>query len=443
MEPLVYFDDAGEPEPAVAESWDISDDQTTYTFTIRETTFSNDDPVTADDVVYSLTSMQESPISTYAAAYGAVESITAVDERTVEVELERPSQAFFQGMGGMSGLIQPESAADGIATNPIGTGPYVLDNYATDDQLAFSVNEDYWGEAPSIEDVTVRIIPDGTAALNALSAGEVDVFPVITIDLWERLTTEGFDESFNLVTYPQVGEMLYVAFNSTQAPFDEPEARQALAQAFNREDILAAFNAPWGADATCDFGLEDTSWFAPESAEACPHPSDLDAATGAISAAGLDTQSVEFTSLSDVPDLSLPADILVAQLQQVGADIDRNAIELARYSQTVFQARPPQFGITVMSSAAPITGFACESPDQAGWTTYCSQEFTELLNEADSAESIEEYDDRMAAANEVLKEDAVIVPLAAKNGVGLFHPDLQGWQEPRIMVDIQFKNLHW
>lgn len=442
VEPLVYFNDDGEPEPAVAESWEISDDQTTYTFTIRETNFSNGEAVTADDVVYSLTSMQESPISTYSAAYSAVESITAEDERTVTVELERPSQQFFQGMGGMSGLIQPESAAGDIATNPIGTGPYVLDDYTSEDRLTFSVKEDYWGEAPSIEDVTVRIISDGSAALNAMTAGEADGYPVITIDLWERLTTQGFDENFNLLTYPQIGEMLYVAFNSTQAPYDEPAARQALAKSFNRQDILDGFNAPWGAEPTCGFGLEDTPWYEAESDESCPYPNDMESAASEIAAEGLDAEALDFTSLSDVPDLSLPADVLIAQLQEAGVEIERNAIDLSRYSQTVFQERPPQFGITVMSSAAPITTYSCPS-GEPGWETYCSDEFTDLINQADAAESPEEYEELMAQANEVLKEDAVIVPLAAKSGVGLLHPELKGWEEPKIMADIQFKNFHW
>ncbi|MEE6282882.1 ABC transporter substrate-binding protein [Georgenia sp. MJ170] len=443
VEPLVYVDDAGEATAAVAEDWEISDDQTTYTFTIRDATFSDGEPVTADDVVYSLTTMQNSSIATYAAPYESVTSIEATGDREVTVQLSRPSQSFFRGMGGMSGLIQPEASADSLATNPIGTGPYVLDEYVTDSRLAFSANPSYWGEAPAIDDVEVRIIPDGTAALNAMSAGEADAFPVITIDLWERLTTEGYDDAFNLITYPQVGEMLYVAFNTTEAPYDDPAVRQALAKSFDRQQFIDAFNAPWGATATCGYGLENTPWYTEESAETCPFPFDTDVATTELADAGHAGTSLELTSLSDVPDLSLPADLLVAQLQGVGATIDRNAMELARYAQVIFQARPPQFGITVMSDPAPITQFACPDEAAMGWTTYCSPEMTDLMNQADAAPSVEEYEDLMNQASDTLKEDSVIVPLLAKSGVGLLHPDLQGWQEPRILVDIQFANLHW
>ncbi len=443
VEPLIKLDQDGRPQPGIAESWEISEDQKTYTFTIRDAKFSNGAPVTANDVVYSLKTMQNSPIATYKAPYEAVESIEATGDRTVTVRLSRPSQSFFRGMGGMSGLIQPEAEAGTIATKPIGTGPYVLDQYVTDSKLTFSANPNYWGEQPSIKEVEVRIIPDGTAALNALRAGEADGWPVITIDMWERLTTQGFDKDFKLITYPQVGEMLYVTFNTTKAPYNNPALRRALAKAFDRQQFIDAFNAPWGAKATCGYGLSNTSWYSEESPETCPMPFDTNAAAAELKAAGYNGEPLEFTSLSDVPDLSLPADLLIAQLQGVGAKIERNALELARYSQLIFQGRPPQFGITVMSDPAPITQFACPDPSKMGWTTYCSQEMTDLMNRADAATSTEEYDALMKQASDVLKRDAVIVPLLAKSGVGLLNPKLQGWQEPRILVDIQFANLHW
>ena len=99
----------------MAEFWEVSDDQTRYTFTIRDTAFFNGAPVTVHGVVYSLTAMQESPISDYAAAHAIVMSIEATEDRQVTVTLSRPSQACFQGMGGMAGLIQPGGAR---ATSP-------------------------------------------------------------------------------------------------------------------------------------------------------------------------------------------------------------------------------------------------------------------------------------------------------------------------------------
>ncbi len=104
VEPLVTLDKDGKAQPGVAELEMISEDQKTYTFTIRDAKFSNGAPVTAQDVVYSLTTMQKSPITTYNAPYEVVESITASGDKAVTVKLSRPKPAFFRGMGGMSGL---------------------------------------------------------------------------------------------------------------------------------------------------------------------------------------------------------------------------------------------------------------------------------------------------------------------------------------------------
>ncbi|HET8588275.1 MAG TPA: ABC transporter substrate-binding protein, partial [Nakamurella sp.] len=124
VEPLVYFDKDGTAQPGVAEKWEISDDKLTYTFHIRDTTFSDGSPVTADDVVYSLQTMSQSPVVSNAAAFEAVTDIAKTDDKTVTVTLSHPSQAFWHGMGSMAGLVQPKAAAGEIATKPIGTGPY-------------------------------------------------------------------------------------------------------------------------------------------------------------------------------------------------------------------------------------------------------------------------------------------------------------------------------
>src|SRR4051794_30607332 len=124
--------------------------------------------------------MRKSPIAAYAAAFRAVTDISKLDEQTVKVTLSAPSQLFWLGMGSMSGLVQPAAAAAGIATNPIGSGPYKLVRYVPNSALEFTANPEYWGGPLPITNVTVRIIPDGTAALNAMEAGEADAFPAVT-----------------------------------------------------------------------------------------------------------------------------------------------------------------------------------------------------------------------------------------------------------------------
>jgi len=439
LEPLVYFNKDGSVSPAAAESWTISDDKRTYTFRIRKGRFSNGAPVTADDVVYSLTTMRKSPIAAYAAAFRSVTDIAKVDDQTVKVTLSAPSQLFWLGMGSMSGLIQPEAAAAGIATNPIGSGPYKLVRYVPNSALEFVANPEYWGGAPPVANVTVRIIPDGTAALNAMEAGEADAFPAVTVDLWEQVGKRGLDKSLSLVTYPQLGEPTYAVLNS-KLPLP---LRQTIAETFDRESFKEAFGASWGAESTCTYALPNQSWYRPANAENCPYPYDLEKASKAAKTEGYDRKPIVVASLSDVPDLSLPADIMIGEMEAAGLKVDRHAMDLARYAQLIFQGQPPQFDVTVMSSAPDPTQFACPDPAKVNWNTYCSAEYTAALGKADTALTTEEYNKSMAEAASILRKDAVIVPLLAKTGVGLFRRELHGFLEPRLNVAIEFSHLHW
>ena len=437
VEPLVYFNKDGSVEPGVAESWTISDDKLTYEFKIRKTNFSDGTPVTVEDVIYSLNTMKASPVVNNSSAYNAVTAIEKVDDSTVKVTLSQPSQNFWRGMGSIAGLIQPEHAAAAIATNPIGTGPYVLKAYTTNSTFEFEANPSYWGAKPAITAATVRIVTDGTAGLNALEAGEVDAVPVITIDLWEQLTKRELDKKFTLLTYPQIGEPTYAVFNQKL----DPKLRQALAATLDRQSFNDAFGAAWGAENTCTFALPNQPWYSPESAESCPYPYNYEDATA--KAAEFASTPLEYASLSDVPDLSLPADIMIPAMQGAGFNVTRNAIDLARYSQLIFQGRPPQFDITVMSGDADPSQWACPTADKAGWSTYCSQPYTDALLAADAAPSDEEYLAKMKEAADILRKDAVIVPLIAKKGVGLFDPALMGFLEPRVLVAIEISKLHW
>lgn len=439
VEPLVVFNEDGSVEPGVAESWEIGDDGLTYTFHIREARFSNGDPVTAGDVVFSLNEMKNSPVVDNAAAFTAVESIEATDERTVTVTLSRPSQAFWHGMGGMSGLVQPESAAGDRALNPIGSGPYRLVEYVSNSHMRFGPNPEYWGDAPAVGDVTVRIITDGTAGLNAMEAGDIDASPINTIDLWEQIVDRGLDAMATLETFPQAGEPTYAILNQKL----DPGLRQAIAMTLDRQSFNDAFGAAWGAENTCTFALPHQSWYAPESPETCPWPYDFDEAMRLVQENGYGDIDLEYASLSDVPDLSLPADIMIPMMEAAGFTVTRNAMDLARYSQLVFQGRPPQFDVTIMAGDANPNQWVCTDESMAGWSTYCSPAYAEAMARADQATTTEDYDAAMLDAAAVLREDAVIVPLLAKLAVGLYHHDLQGFAHPRVGVAIEFANFHW
>ncbi len=436
VEPLVYFDREGNASGAVADDWTISDDLKTYTFHIRDgITFSDGAPVTAEDVVYSLQTMQQSPVADIAAAYTHVTDIRKVDDATVEVQLSQPSRSFWDGMGRYAGMIQPKAAADSIATKPIGTGPYQVDSYVSNGSLNLKANPNYWGEPPDIKDVAVEIIPDPAASLNAMVAGEADLYAPVQSDLWSQVDSRGLDETYNAVTFPQGGEPFYIVINSK---LDKP-LREAIAKLVDGEKIVSRIKSQWQPTPTCTFAKAHRPWSTPASPETCPHQYDPEAAAAEIEAGGYGEEELTFVQFESDP----AAEIVAAELEQAGLDVELESRELALYSQTIFSGNPPQFDITAMSGPDTLSQWTCPEPGQAAWTTYCNEEYNELIARADAAGSVEEYDSLMAEAAALLQRDAVVNTYSTLEGAGLLHPDLEGWTEPKVETEIVLSSLSW
>src|SRR5690606_34560973 len=178
LETMVQLEADGAPTPLLAESWDVSDDGLTVTFNLRQdVVFHDGSEMTSADVLYSMNRNAESGVSTVAAAYGPVTDIQAVDDYTVEVTLESPSQSFLSRIADRGGIVVPETYLEDNddGTTVIGTGPYTFGEYRIDQDLTLHRFEDYWGELPYFETVVQRFIPDETAAINALLGGELDM----------------------------------------------------------------------------------------------------------------------------------------------------------------------------------------------------------------------------------------------------------------------------
>jgi peptide/nickel transport system substrate-binding protein len=321
----------------------------------------------------------------------------------------------------------------------VGTGPYLVKEYVPDNHLVFEANPNYWGDKPAIREIEVRFVNDGTSALNALKAGEADGNPYLGQELWERMTKEGLDKSMALETYPQGGSVFFLNFNSTKSPSDNVDFRRALVKSIDRQQFVDLFNAPWGIVPTCDLAGPDKA-----SMDHCVDTYDVDGAKSQLAASGVGDTPVELTSVTDIGNLVGPSDLAVSFFEAAGANVTRTQLDLARFSQVVFSGKPPQYGVTVMTTEYNLTQMAsCPDPAKVGWKTYCDADITKMLEDADRATSEEERDQLLAAAQQKLQEDAVIVPIMASKGAGLLSKDLKGWTAPRVVVAIPLASLHW
>ena len=249
---LVLYDlGATTIRPGLAESWEISDDGRVYTFKLRQgVSFHDGEPFNADAVVTWYNSIdEEAPDSQYDAVrmvYIAdfitnwIDSVEAVDESTVRMTLPEPYAPLLANLAiPIAGIISPAAIArglDDVMVNPSGTGAFRLarpDDWTRDSQLVLEANPDYWGGAPKVDQLIIKVIPESSTRLQQLETGEIDIAWALTPEDVERTR-----ENPDLVVVEDAGlNTNWANFNVTLEPFTSKEVRQALNYAVNKEEI--------------------------------------------------------------------------------------------------------------------------------------------------------------------------------------------------------------
>jgi peptide/nickel transport system substrate-binding protein len=277
--------DADEPyTPLLAESWETADDGMSWTFNLRDgVSFHDGEPLTADAVKGSIEAAQERAGASF--IWAPLESIEVVDELTVRFELSYPAPVdlIASSLYG-AWIVSPNALAEeegyfeqGVAA---GTGPYVLDSYAPDQEVLLTAYEDYWGETPEYETVLVTIVEEAVQQQQMLEGGEVD----LALRLPQSSYADFKDrEGYTVVEEPSFFNYLGF-FNTTRAPLDDPRVRQALSYAIPYDDVIDIGTYGYG---TQSRGPVPAGVF-PYSDEVPRYEQDLDRARELLAEAGVE-----------------------------------------------------------------------------------------------------------------------------------------------------------
>jgi peptide/nickel transport system substrate-binding protein len=194
-ESLLRFNEALEPQPSLAQSWEVSEDGTVYTFTLQENvTWHDGEPFSADDVVFSLdVFLREVHPRWRPIVNNQVETIEKVDDNTVRLTLKQPFGPLLLAMETASAPIVPKHIYEGTdyASNPmnntpIGTGPFKFQEWNRGSYVHLVKNEDYWMEGrPYLDEIYWRFIPDAAARAVAYETGDVDVLTGGAVDIFD------------------------------------------------------------------------------------------------------------------------------------------------------------------------------------------------------------------------------------------------------------------
>ncbi len=248
---LTRFSPNAKVGPALASRWEVSPDGRTYLFHLRiGVRFHDGSLLHASNVVHSFTRVLDPsnksgrpwplyPIAgarTFAAGKAtAVSGVTAVDDSTVRIALDTALAIFPKLLAMPVASVVPAKISPDFGEHPVGTGAWTLVSWQHDDYVLLARNSEYFGGAPKLDSLMIRIIPEPSTAVAEFESGNVDLLYVPEADAqqWEQA-----DEKKALLTSAPALRLWYVALNTTRGPLKDARVRQALNHAVNVRTIL-------------------------------------------------------------------------------------------------------------------------------------------------------------------------------------------------------------
>ena len=231
-------------EGCLAESWTISEDGRIYTFNIRDNVYFSDGTLCdANAILANFNAIIENKERhTWLEMMNLLVGVSAPDSDTFVIELSEPYYPMLTELGCIRpfAMISPNCMVDGSTKDGvngyIGTGPYVLTDFVTDEYAIFERNENYWGEAPEIERIVVKVIPDNQTRIMALEKGEIDlIFGKNMLDA--DAISKYVDSDEFTVSLSDPTSTRHIVLNTTDDILSDKAVRQALQHATNREAI--------------------------------------------------------------------------------------------------------------------------------------------------------------------------------------------------------------
>lgn len=423
---LIRYDDDLNALPSLATDWEIADDNTSVTVTLREgVTFHDGGPVDADAVVTTyLRAMDPETGSNMLGFSVDIDTVTAIDPSTVEIVFLRPlpDLAITDILQAIS-ITDPAGIAD-LPTRGSGSGPFKFESWDPGIKVVLTKNEDYWGpDGPYLDGIEYIVFGDDDALLAAYNSGAIDV----AWDIPKKDAAE-LDPENVLAGYP--GSLTYAfQINANRPPFDNPNMRQMMQYATNRQGMLdaALFGQgetavlPWAKSSPAyDASFDETYAF------------DLDKAKELLDAAIAEgaTPSAIINVPSSRPPMVLMAQILQSDLASIGFELEINSLDAAAFGE-FYVAKDygiiTNFNGNLAKYPTRMTGnstFRLE--DNRGWPDGLPEEYVAAVDAAASALTPEAQDAAFAELRDVMLDLSWVINIAYNQAVNAVADNVEG-----------------
>ena len=453
---VIRVDPSLAPIPGLAESWEISEDGTVYTFHLRSgISFHDGSPFTSDDVLFSWTRILDPATAAVNAANflnvkgGAaflagetteLEGIQAPDPQTVVVTLEQPEASFLTILSTAGSLIFSRAFFDAnggdTSQTANGTGPFIFKEYVPATSVSLERNPNYWEAGlPYLDGIEAVIASDDTARTGALIQGAVDFIeyaPLRDVDMLEE--TDGLT-----VAGDELTNIRYLGINLAREPFGDVRVRQAIAMVIDRTPIIES--AVFGHGVGVDTVFAPSFWAGFDREVPAP---DIEGAKALLAEAGypdgFETTLITYAPYSFMTNTAI---IVQEQLSQIGIRADYTGLEPGTISAQLI-AR--DFDLVVGGSNSwidphPVLLSNFKSGQDGNTTSYSNPEVDALIDqggiETDLAARAEIY----RQLQEILLVDLPWVPLFVANQYEAMKSDVQGYVHYPTASNASFREV--
>ncbi len=417
FEGLLKLSSDGTMVPAIAESYEVSDDLMKYTFSLQDDVkFHNGKTVTADDVKYSLDKAVEYQLT----GMEEVENISIIDESTIQINLNQPDSEFYYNM---TTAIIPENYEDSNS-RPIGTGPFKFESYSPQEELVLTKFVDYRNpELPKVDKLTFKIVADLNTVLFDLQAGSVNASTLDT-----TLASQLDSNDFNIY-YTNTNAVQIFCLNNSVEPLNNVLVRQAISYVVDANEIIDIAHNGHAERAASpvipalkdgyNVALNDT------------YKKDVEKAKQLLDEAGYpDGFTLSITVPSSYKQHVDTAQVIVNQLGEIGISATIEQVDWSTWLSEVYKGRNYQTtvvsvdGIT-LSPRSYLSRYT--KGNSLNFINYSNDKYNELyqqsLVEADSEKRTELYHEMQ----KIISEDAASVFICDISAPKVFKKGIEGF----------------
>jgi glutathione transport system substrate-binding protein len=445
FEGLVGFDRDLNVVPELATSWEINDEATEITFSLREgVVFHDGTPFTAEEVKTYFDWARDPDNSLGGRARSIFEDIAEVevlDANTVRFSLSKPNGAMIFNLAIANGRIISSSSietyGEDIGRHPVGTGPFKFQEWIDGQKITVTAFADYWGEPAKVDAIEFRVVPNDATRIALLQSGEAHFIEMVPPALVEAL-----EAAPNVVV--EATESVFARIfplNTQIAPFNDVRVRRALNHAIDREQLVQVALQGFGTALTSPV-LEPVFGYSPQP----PYEFDLEKAKQLLAEAGvpdgfsanvLTFNSTEFTTVGQV---------LQQMLAKVGVSLELQPTERGALVERIFKPFEETDLEASLVGASTLTGdsdralkqsFASSSwpPAFNNWSFYSNSRVDELIEAGATTGDQEERGRLYAEAQEIIWNDAPWIFLYSPNNIAGKSNTLEGvfYMPPRYL----------